>query len=79
MRPRFGTFKYAALRTDPERALRLVTEHEARFAGGSLVPEREVLAIEALRSLGRTQEAETRLQRFQARYPNSLHLQRLQH
>jgi hypothetical protein len=71
----FGARK--ALPGDAELALRLLTEHAARFPKGQLVPEREVLAIESLRSLGRTQEAEARLQRFQARYPNSLHLQRL--
>lgn len=68
-----------ALPDDAELALRLLTEHAARFPKGQLVPEREVLAIESLRSLGRTQEADARLQRFQARYPNSLHLQRLKH
>ena len=64
---------------EPEQALRLLTEHAARYPKGQLVPEREVLVIETLRKLGRTQEAETRLKQFRASYPNSLHLQRLQH
>lgn len=68
-----------ALPGDAQLALRLLTQHAARYPEGQLVPEREVLAIEALRKLGRTQEADARLQRFQAKYPNSLHLQRLQH
>jgi hypothetical protein len=67
-----------ALPGDAQLALRLLSEHASRYPKGQLVPEREVLAIEALRKLGRTQEADARLQRFQARYPNSLHLQRLQ-
>lgn len=64
----------AALGGDPEAALRLLNEHATRFAGGLLTPEREVLAIDALRRLGRAQEAEVRTRQFRARYPNSLHL-----
>jgi hypothetical protein len=48
------------------------------FADGLFVPEREVLSIEALRSLGRSAEAISRLQQFKAQYPNSFHLRRLQ-
>jgi TolA-binding protein len=66
-----------ALTSDAALALRTVTEHEVRYPKGRLTPEREVLAIEALRQLGRTAEAEARLQRFEARYPKSLHLKRL--
>jgi outer membrane protein assembly factor BamD (BamD/ComL family) len=66
-----------ALTSDAALALRTVTEHEARYPKGRLTPEREVLAIEALRQLDRTAEAEARLQRFEARYPKSLHLKRL--
>jgi hypothetical protein len=68
-----------AMPSDAARALRLVGEHEKRYPNGRLVPEREVLAIEALRSLGRKAEADARLRRFEARYPDSFHLQRLQH
>lgn len=66
-----------ALKVDPELALRLAAEHQGYYPKGRLVPEREVLAIEALRNLGRKQEADERLKRFEARYPKSIHLQRL--
>jgi hypothetical protein len=67
-----------ALRNEPAAALRLLDEHAARFQGGLLAPEREVLAIEALRNLGRTAQATKRLQQFKARYPKSIHLRRLE-
>jgi hypothetical protein len=67
-----------ALQAQPEAALRLLAEHAARFHNGQLAPEREVLAIEALRKLGRNTEADQRLREFQARYPQSIHLRRLQ-
>lgn len=62
----------------PLAALKLLNEHAARFPRGMLAPEREVLVIEALRSVGRTSEATERLQQFRARYPKSLHLRRLE-
>lgn len=62
----------------PSEALRLLDEHAARFPSGLLVPEREVLAIEVLRSLNRGAEADRRLQRFKARYPQSIHLRRIE-
>jgi len=67
-----------ALRSEPAAALTLLDEHAARFQGGLLAPEREVLAIEALRNLGRSAAATKRLQQFKARYPKSIHLRRLQ-
>jgi hypothetical protein len=67
-----------AMQSDAGLALRLLDEHARYYPRGLLVPEREVLAIEALRALGRTKEANARLQRFTARYPDSLHRQRLQ-
>ena len=66
-----------ALKLDPSLTLSLVTEHQSYYPKGRLVPEREVLAIEALRNLGRKQEADERLKKFEARYPKSIHLQRL--
>jgi len=63
---------------EPEAALRLLDEHARRFPNGVLVPEREVLAIETLRRLGRDAEAEQRLRRFEGRYPQSIHLRRLE-
>jgi hypothetical protein len=67
-----------ALAPDPRLALALLDEHEQRYPSGMLAPEREVLAIEALRALGRDSEAERRLAAFRTRYPNSLHLRRLE-
>ncbi|MDB4975140.1 MAG: hypothetical protein JWN48_3481 [Myxococcaceae bacterium] len=67
-----------AVRSQPAAALRLLDEHKARFADGQLAPEREVLAIEALRELGKTSEAEQRLRAFRADYPDSLHMRRLE-
>jgi hypothetical protein len=64
--------------SEPEAALRLLDQHAARFASGMLVPERELLAIEVLRHMGRNAEAERRLQRFEARYPESIHRRRLE-
>jgi hypothetical protein len=66
-----------ALKSDPASALRLANEHQARFARGRLTPEREVLAIEALRKLGHKLEADERLRKFEAQYPGSIHLKRL--
>ena len=66
-----------ALKSDPASALRLANEHQTRFASGRLTPEREVLAIEALRKLGRKLEADERLRKFEAQYPDSIHLKRL--
>jgi hypothetical protein len=68
----------SALKQDPQAALKLLDEHAGRFASGTLAPEREVLAIEALRQSGQTALAEQRLHLFRAHYPNSLHLLRLQ-
>jgi hypothetical protein len=62
---------------DPDAALRLTAEHARRFPRGVLAPEREVLAIEALRALGATREADERLRRFRATYPDSLHTRAL--
>ena len=66
-----------ALKSDPASALKLANEHQTRFASGRLTPEREVLAIEALRKLGRKLEANERLRKFEAEYPGSIHLKRL--
>ena len=80
LRPRLNCSFAArkAMPDDPARALRLLTDHQRHYPEGVFVPEREVLAIEALRGLGRTAEANARLRLFKARYPNSFHLQRLE-
>jgi hypothetical protein len=65
--------------SDPDAALRLLDEHKRRFAHGMLSPEREVFAIELLRSLSRSDEAAQRLQAFRRSYPGSVYLNRLEH
>jgi hypothetical protein len=67
----------ALLATQPARALALTSEHQRRFRGGALAEEREALAIEALRRLGRTEEAQRRAVLFQRRYPHSVHARRV--
>ena len=60
-----------ALATDPRAALLLVDEGNARFEAGALREEREASAIAALQTLGRSVEAQNRVQRFLEIYPNS--------
>ena len=66
-----------ALVDHPSQALALTAEHRRRFAEGALAEEREVIAIEALRRLGREQLARERAALFEARYPNSVHRSRV--
>ncbi|HKY34754.1 MAG TPA: hypothetical protein VJN18_02340 [Polyangiaceae bacterium] len=61
----------AALRSDPGRALARANEHRRRFPGGVLVQEREVIAIKALRQLGRNSEADQRAAAFEKAFPGS--------
>jgi hypothetical protein len=65
------------LRVAPARALLLADEHAARFAGGALDQEREVIAIDALLRLGRRGEATARAERFRQKYPRSAHERRI--
>ena len=67
-----------SLGPSPAEALALTGEHARRFPRGVLVQEREVLAIEALRGLGRTDEARARKDRFLSAYPGSAHRPRLE-
>jgi hypothetical protein len=55
----------------PREALDLAEQHARQFPAGQLAEEREVVAIEALLALGRTDEARTRTARFRARFPES--------
>lgn len=64
--------------SDAAGALRLLNEHKQRFAHGMLTPEREVLAIQLLRSLSRRDEAARRLRDFRRNFPDSVYLQRLE-
>jgi hypothetical protein len=62
-----------ALASDPNLALSLARRHEKEFPSGNLRQEREVIAIEALRRLGRSNEATRRADDFQHQFPNSAH------
>lgn len=67
-----------ALGTDPARALSICDEHPKRFPNGILNEEREVIAIDALARLGKTDEALARAGRFRAAHPSSGHLGRIE-
>lgn len=67
----------AALKGDPARALQRANEHASRYPRGVLVQEREVLAIQALRQLGRAAEAERRTEAFAKAYPGSAFARKL--
>jgi hypothetical protein len=62
-----------ALSQDPARALRLTQEHARLYPSGVLTQEREVIAIDALRRLGRVDLAQTRSSEFEKKYPGSVH------
>jgi hypothetical protein len=67
----------AALQHSPARALELTRRHQSSFPQGVLSQEREVIAIEALRRLGRHDAAQTRAAAFERRYTGSVHHPRL--
>jgi hypothetical protein len=58
---------------NPRQALAITREHARRFPHGLLAQEREVIAIEALRKLGRDDEAGQRASKFRESYPGSAH------
>jgi hypothetical protein len=60
-----------ALKSDPSRALARANEAAQRYPRGVLVQEREVLAIQALRRLGRSAEADRRAEAFAKAFPGS--------
>ena len=62
-----------AIANDPKRALALTREHARRFPKGILTQEREVIAIDALKRLGKGSEAESRADQFKKSYPGSAH------
>ena len=62
-----------ALPDDPARALDLANLADDRYPSGSLVQEREVVAIEALMRLKRIDEARARGEHFLKRFPGSVH------
>lgn len=57
----------------PGSALQLTQQHALHFPHGVLSQEREVIAIEALRRLKRTAEADQRAAAFARAYPSSAH------
>jgi hypothetical protein len=67
----------SALARDPARALALTEQHRRSFPAGALSEEREAIAIQALRRLGREPEARARAARFETKYPNSVHRSRV--
>lgn len=67
-----------ALRTEPSRALSICDDHARRFPSGLLDEEREVIAIDALTRLGRTDDALARARRFREAHPSSSHLGRIE-
>lgn len=62
-----------SLGSNPSRALALTEEHRRRFPKGALSQEREVIAIEALKKLGRGTEAKKRGDAFSAENPDTIH------
>jgi hypothetical protein len=61
----------SSLKSDPARALARANEAASRYPRGVLVQEREVLAIQALRRLGRSAEADRRAEAFAKAFPGS--------
>jgi|GEM_PF-1950810 len=64
---------HEALRGRPSESLALCAQHESKFAAGHFAEEREAVAIEALVYVNRSEEAQRRFARFEARYPSSAH------
>lgn len=68
---------HQALASNPARALSLTDEHRREYPAGALTQESDLIAIEALASLGRSGDARAAAARFRARYPSSAHLRRI--
>ncbi|WP_438035405.1 hypothetical protein [Sorangium sp. So ce204] len=71
------TARAALQRGDAPLALRLTAEHAARFPGGSLAIERDVLRVDALVAGGHVTEAASRACAFVARSPRSAQAPRM--
>jgi hypothetical protein len=67
----------AALGASPAEALALAETHAARFPGGKLAMERELVALDALRRLGRAREARTRGEALLSRAKGGLYEERI--
>jgi hypothetical protein len=61
----------AALAASPGRALAVLEDHRREFPSGQLAAEREFLAVEALRRMGRSDEARRRADALIARWASS--------
>ncbi len=66
-----------ALQQDPAKALGLCNEHARHFPTGVFASEREALAIQALVSLHRNDEAQKRAAAFRTTFPDSPLVQRI--
>jgi hypothetical protein len=55
----------------PDAALARLDDHRREFPDGQLAPERELLAVDALRRLHRTEEARDRALELARRFPSS--------
>jgi hypothetical protein len=66
------------LASNPAAALAYAERHAARFPGGVLAQEREVIAIESLVRLHRDAEARQRAERFYRDFPSSAHRARIE-
>jgi hypothetical protein len=67
----------AAIGSSPAHALELTELHASRFPKGQLGMEREIVAIEALKALGRMSEARARADALLARARGSLYEDRI--
>lgn len=67
----------ALLAGDAATVLRLVGEHEASFASGAFVVERDALRVEALALAGRKAEAKREARRFIQRHGNTAQAPRI--
>lgn len=56
---------------DPAAALAILDDHERAFPRGQLADEREFMAVDALRRLGRRAEADARGEALLRRSPSS--------
>jgi len=66
-----------ALASNPRRGLALTNEHARAYPNGELLQEREVLAVEALSLMGRSEEATRRASALVQRFPETPYAARL--
>lgn len=66
-----------AIEASPQRALGLLDDHARLYPSGNFAQERESLAIDTLRKLGRTTEAQARARAFIARFPKASNVKHL--